>query len=587
MIHDTHTVQIGSASFDPSTQRLRRGEHEVRLHPKDMGVLLELVARAPEVVSREELLEHVWAGTIVGENALDQVIARLRHALGDDARHPGCIETLPKRGYRLMVPVVRIAAALTNGAAEYGTRDDPFWLITMSFLPLTTIGSDPSLAEYAQIVSEDIACHLTEMKSVRIIVPKPIRHAGRLPAFVAQGNVRRIADQIRVSVQVFRTDSGDVLWSETFDESLQSVAAGQFARAPLVARTIEAVVNNALWADSAATVSEEARKQFFYGICECQSVTLGLGGDFSVAVEYFERALQLDPDIKEALYVLANLYALRVGGRMRAERAIPRAHQMAVRLLRLDSDATLALGAINSDLDFDYGSAMANLQHSHKRGYLDLAYAEYQKGLVCYKQGRLDEAIARLQGAIGMGLAYHKANALFHLAHLFHAAGRDERAMAAIEEGQTCAGPRWLNGRLLRLEILHSMGCLDQAQREIEEAWQQFGESDAPSFPGVLAMLGRSDHARSILRANETSWREGQLAIAADSFSGHYHLDEFDQAFVWLQRAIENREWALLPYLRCDRFYGNIRRDVRFGYVMHRLAEIEAMGSPTRSIATR
>lgn len=63
------------------------------------------------------------------------------------------------------------------------------------------------------------------------------------------------------------------------------------------------------------------------------------------------------------------------------------------------------------------------------------------------------------------------------------------------------------------------------------------------------------------------------------------HLGEFDEAFVWLNRAIENREWGLLPFLRSERFYGDIRSDVRFGYVMHRLAEIEAMGSPTRSVA--
>jgi hypothetical protein len=117
-----------------------------------------------------------------------------------------------------------------------------------SFLPLATIGADPSLAEYAQIVSEDISSHLAEMKSVRIIARQPMRNGGRLPGFVA--------------------------------------------------RTIEAV-NNALWADSAATINEEARKQFLYGICECQTFSLRLSGDLAVAVEYFDRALQLDRQSKK------------------------------------------------------------------------------------------------------------------------------------------------------------------------------------------------------------------------------------------------------------------------------------------------
>ena len=91
-------LHIGSASFDPGTQRLKRGGREIRLNPKEAQVLLELAAGAPNLVPREHLLARVWAGTIVGDNALDQVIARLRRALSDDTRKPGCIETLPKRG---------------------------------------------------------------------------------------------------------------------------------------------------------------------------------------------------------------------------------------------------------------------------------------------------------------------------------------------------------------------------------------------------------------------------------------------------------------------------------------------------------
>jgi hypothetical protein len=106
-------------------------------------------------------------------------------------------------------------------------------------------------------------------------------------------------------------------------------------------------------------------------------------------------------------------------------------------------------------------------------------------------------------------------------------------------------------------------------------------------FPGALATLGRSDDARTILLANELGWRDGQLATAGPSFSAHYLLGEFDEAFVWLNRAIENREWELLPYLRSERCYGDIRGDVRFDCVMHRPAEIEAMGSPPKSVATQ
>jgi len=85
--------------------RLERDEPaEVeRLENKAMDVLCVLAARAGQTVSREDLLEAVWPGRIVVEETLSRVIAQLRAALGDDARSPTYIETVPKRGYRLRV----------------------------------------------------------------------------------------------------------------------------------------------------------------------------------------------------------------------------------------------------------------------------------------------------------------------------------------------------------------------------------------------------------------------------------------------------------------------------------------------------
>lgn len=74
-----------------------------KLENKAMDVLCVLAARAGQTVSREDLLEAVWPGRVVVEETLSRVIAQLRAALGDDARSPTYIETVPKRGYRLRV----------------------------------------------------------------------------------------------------------------------------------------------------------------------------------------------------------------------------------------------------------------------------------------------------------------------------------------------------------------------------------------------------------------------------------------------------------------------------------------------------
>lgn len=97
-------LTLGPFRVQPSLNRLCRGETIVRIEPKLMDVLLVLARRAPEVVSQDELAAAVWPEVFVSESVLTRAIAGLRKALGDDARAPRYIETIAKRGYRLLVP---------------------------------------------------------------------------------------------------------------------------------------------------------------------------------------------------------------------------------------------------------------------------------------------------------------------------------------------------------------------------------------------------------------------------------------------------------------------------------------------------
>lgn len=115
-------IQIGSAFLDPGTLRLQQGEREVRLDPKEIGVLLELAAAAPDVVPREQLLARVWAGTAVVENVLDQVIARLRRALSISVQQ--LVRTTPEPDSSLLICAVFLTALRSTrfAAAQIGVR---------------------------------------------------------------------------------------------------------------------------------------------------------------------------------------------------------------------------------------------------------------------------------------------------------------------------------------------------------------------------------------------------------------------------------------------------------------------------------
>ncbi|HEX5163240.1 MAG TPA: transcriptional regulator, partial [Steroidobacteraceae bacterium] len=96
---------IGECRIEPLENRIERGATRVHVEPRVMDVLVCLAERAGEVVSRDTLNQRVWANIVVTDQAVTNCISELRHHLGDDRSTNRIIETIPKRGYRLVAPV--------------------------------------------------------------------------------------------------------------------------------------------------------------------------------------------------------------------------------------------------------------------------------------------------------------------------------------------------------------------------------------------------------------------------------------------------------------------------------------------------
>lgn len=94
---------IGEWSFEPDANELRRGDERRRLEHRAARTLELLCSRPGEVVTPDDILAQVWKGRAISPNSVPVVISDLRQALEDDARRPRYIETVAKRGYRLMV----------------------------------------------------------------------------------------------------------------------------------------------------------------------------------------------------------------------------------------------------------------------------------------------------------------------------------------------------------------------------------------------------------------------------------------------------------------------------------------------------
>jgi len=94
--------RIGGWHFHPASGELRRGSEVRRLEPRAARTLELLCDARGGVVSHEQLIREVWSGRTLSDNSVAVVVGQLRRALGDDARDPKLIETIPKRGYRLV-----------------------------------------------------------------------------------------------------------------------------------------------------------------------------------------------------------------------------------------------------------------------------------------------------------------------------------------------------------------------------------------------------------------------------------------------------------------------------------------------------
>lgn len=115
-----HSIRIGEWTFDPASGEIESETARVRLAPKASALLALLASGPGRVVTRDEICAALWPDVVVADDSLARLVSSLRKALGDDPRAPRFIETLPKRGYRLVIdpsPAAAPAAQLKRAPA--------------------------------------------------------------------------------------------------------------------------------------------------------------------------------------------------------------------------------------------------------------------------------------------------------------------------------------------------------------------------------------------------------------------------------------------------------------------------------------
>lgn len=480
---DAGRWRIAGWAVEPATGRITRDGEEVALEPKVMDVLVYLSRHKGRVVSREELEASVWAGRVVSYDAVTNAIIKLRRAFGDDSRRPRVIETLSKKGYRLIAdieplvdspagtpPAVRpgggretlykrkgLAAAL--GALLAFTLLVAWWLYgrtgpalpladgaSIVVLPFENITADPAQAYFSNGVTEDLITELSKIPGLAVIARGSAFAYGSEDSlervhrelgvrYVLRGSVRREGARVRVNAQLIDAASGRHLWAERYDETLEDALALQAS----ITREIAGVLEVRLATESAGvakkyTASVEAYDQFLRGLDHYGRRS---PEDLGSAKAFYERAIALDPQFARAYANLGLVQLQQIIGGWDEDPAasLDRAQRLARRALELDDG---------------------------------LAEVHFVSAFVALFRRDHEDAIRELDRALALRPSYADAYAL--LAYVLYFAGRPEQARPTLDRA-TRLNPRIPSAYLMtRSEIDLAQGRYDDAIFALERA---------------------------------------------------------------------------------------------------------------------
>jgi DNA-binding winged helix-turn-helix (wHTH) protein len=212
---------------------LRRGEHTTVLQEQPFRILRRLIESAGAVVGRDELCRTLWVdGTFVDyEHGLNAAIRRLRRALADNAAAPRFVETIPRRGYRLIAPI-RAGSGCTATANRARTR--------LAIQPLSRSGV---AGEFADGLTEELMVQVWRASRDRVALAAraaSIPRAALDADYLLEGSVRTDGARVRVTAWLVEAASETRVWTDTADGDLQQALAGQVDVATRLARSLDA-----------------------------------------------------------------------------------------------------------------------------------------------------------------------------------------------------------------------------------------------------------------------------------------------------------------------------------------------------------
>jgi TolB-like protein/DNA-binding winged helix-turn-helix (wHTH) protein/Flp pilus assembly protein TadD len=625
------TLRFGVFELDPRAGELRKKGMKIRLQGQPVEILVMLLQRPGEAITREELQKKLWpADTFVDfEQGLNNGMKRLRAALDDDAESPHFIETLPRHGYRFIGAVnggprngaeptaltevqpvagekaarhirigtrfaaagllgLAVAAALLLGLNVRGWRDRVFMrspkpqIQALAVLPLTNLSGDPEQEYFADGMTETLINELGKVSKPRVISRQSImQYKGSKKALqeiakelsvdaVLEGTVERLGDRVRVTVRLNQVSPEGQLWSNQYNRDIRDLLRLQDEIARGVTDEIQVKLKpqeRARLASSRA-VDPEVQDDFFRGL---QFRRKGSEQDLLTAINYFRQSVEKDPNYGPAYAEMSDVYidlGNPQGWNHAPKESLPLAKAAATRAVEVNPLLGEAHFVLAQTLElYDWNWSEAERQYKLA---LELS-PNYARAHVEY--GRFLQALGRNDEAMKQ-MAY---------AVELNPMDLQTRVMVGIV---TCAARQYDSAISQNNELnafypgLGDFGLgwsyrgkkmYPEAIAALERALVHSGRDSLrlASLASVYGLAGRKREAMKLI--DELKERSRQHHVSASLFAEAYiGLGEKDEATAWLERAYEEHDQWMV-YIKSYPGWDALRSEPRFQALVRRM----------------
>ncbi len=584
-----HLYEFGPFRMDPSEGLLLRDDQPIPLAPKAFEALLLLVESSGHLIEKEVLMQKLWPDSFVEEANVSKYIFTLRQALSDGEEGQKYIETVPKRGYRFVAPVQKLAAeSVEQAPAEMPSREGEeaktvtsttrwrialvaavlaatavvllVWLDlgewrarlfggparpvrTIAVLPLLNLSGDTAQDYLADGMTEALTTDLARMESLQVISrTSAIQYKATkksLPVIarelnadaVVEGSVQHSGNRVRVTAQLVRASDDRQLWANTYERDFPDVLALQDEVASAIAKQVESRLGGPKPAPppKVQAVNIEAYENYLRANYYFDNF------DLQKSIDYYHQAIKLDPSYAPAYAHMAEAYSfLAFFGTVSPREGWGKTKEAASIAVQKDErlpegHGALALAKLHYDWDF------AGAEQEFKRA-LELnpsdADVRHEHAHYLMAVGRLAESEAESKRAVELDPVGDGLNSCLCW-HSFAARDYDEAVRLAAKFLKSEPDDPWERTIL---------GWTYEQKRMPEQAVAEFKRAveATKGDPFFLAPLG---HAYALARNRREA--EKILQTLNDRAKKSY-VSPFDLALVYTALGEKDKAFALL-----------------------------------------